>query len=134
MTRPTISWLLSGFAAACLVVLVVLCSSGCMTMGVTGTTPTTLAQMQAGAEYLDSTLATVAGAVAGAKIRYPEKIGRIEQDIEPVLTELRAATASFKAALAAQDVTTGASAWATARALVTSLISAATPYLIGALI
>jgi hypothetical protein len=118
-----------------LILSMTLCLPGCAGLTFNSTSPlTTLEQMQAGAEYLDSTLATVAGAVAGAKIRYPEKIGRIEQDIEPVLTELRAATASFKAALAAQDVTTGASAWATARALVTSLISAATPYLIGALI
>jgi len=121
-------------AAFALVLSLTLCLPGCAGLTTGTTTPTTLAQMQAGAEYLDSTLATVAGAVAGAKIKYPEKAAHIEQDIDPVLTELRAATATFKAALAAQDVEVGATTWTTARALVTSLMSAAMPYLIGALL
>lgn len=121
-------------AAFALVLSLTLCLSGCAGMTMGTSTPTTLAQMQAGAAYLDSTLATVSASVAAVKIKYPDKAAHIEQDIEPVLTELRAATAAFKAALSAQDVDTGASSWATARALVTSLISAAAPYVIGALI
>jgi hypothetical protein len=51
--------------------------------------------MQAGAEYLDSTLATL---LAPSPVENPltREDRALEQDIEPVLTELRAATASFK--------------------------------------
>lgn len=125
---------LSILAGALLVGLVVLGMTGCVTTGAGTGSPVTIEQMRAGAAYLDSTLTTVSASVAAAKIKYPEKAAHIEQDIEPVLTELRAATAAFKAALAAQDVEAGASSWATARALVTSLISAAMPYLIGAIL
>lgn len=125
---------LKSLSVLALILFLTLGIPGCAGMTMGTSTPTTLSQMQAGAAYLDSTLATVAGAIAAAKIKYPEKAKHLEQDVEPVLTELRAATAAFKATLAAQDVEAGASSWATARALVTSLMSAAMPYLIGALI
>lgn len=92
------------------------------------------AKIQAGIMYLESTEAAIESALAVAKVKYPEKSAAIAAQAGPVMESLKVAIAAFKAAYAAQDMTKAMNAWDVARPLITSAISVAAPYAIGALV
>lgn len=93
-----------------------------------------VAKLQAGVTYLESTLASIETAVTVAKAAYPEKAAVITAQVDPVVSNLRVAIATFKGAVAAQDTSKAVTAWDVARPLVTTAISVAAPYAIGALV
>lgn len=109
------------------------CTSCAPTTGTTGG-QVDPAKIQAGIMYLETTEATIEGALAAAKVKYPEKAAAIDAQAGPVLSDLKVAIAAFKAAYASQDMTKAMSAWDVARPLVTTAISVAAPYAIGALV
>lgn len=92
------------------------------------------ARIQAGVMYLETTLATVEGGVAVAKAKYPDKAQAIDAQVGPVVSELRVAISAFRSTASAGDYSKATTAWDVARPLVSTAISVAAPYALGALV
>ncbi len=95
----------------CVLALVaVCCATGCAGFPALATSlsPERLA---AGAAILDGSLAAAASALAVAKAAYPDHAAAIESRARPILVELSAAVAAFKAATAPEAQARWETAW-----------------------
>lgn len=97
-----------------------------------GSAPTEKERVLVATDFLDTSLASVSASILAAKQKYPEKTKDIEANVDPVLENLQTAVAAYKSATSSGS--DNPKAWAPARALVTTAISVAAPYVIAALI
>jgi hypothetical protein len=119
----------------CLMLLAVMALTGCMALPGSSQPPgqpaavqaspatgSELAKLDAGAAWLDASLARITAAIAAAKQQTPDADAAA---LEPAVTALQTLAASYGAAVAVGDVPKAEATWPDARQAVTAAIEVA---------